>query len=200
MLNLASLDFLGLGDDEEVLVRGPLIAFHGLVTKMLLTENLMSNASMSRDMSSSFDVACHEQCSILSQCAVTLSHHMLQPLTKMLSLCQQAAARSTVARYGVGSCGPRGFYGTFDVHLDLEQQLAAFMGTQEAIIYSYDTATITSVIPAFASRPDLLVVDEACRWVGRLGRQLMGSCQLICSLFIQQVQCQFRDSLPTSIY
>jgi hypothetical protein len=31
----------------------------------------------------------------------------------------QAAARATVERYGVGSCGPRGFYGTFDVHLQV---------------------------------------------------------------------------------
>lgn len=39
----------------------------------------------------------------------------------------------------------------------LEQDLAAFMGEEEAIIYSYDIATIASVIPAFASRPDILV-------------------------------------------
>ena len=26
----------------------------------------------------------------------------------------------TVQKYGVGSCGPRGFYGTIDVHLTLE--------------------------------------------------------------------------------
>ena len=31
------------------------------------------------------------------------------------------------------------------------------MGEEEAIIYSYDIATIASVIPAFASRADILV-------------------------------------------
>jgi len=47
------------------------------------------------------------------------------------SVCSlQDTARSTVHAYGVGSCGPRGFYGTFDVHLSLEEQLAAFMGAQ----------------------------------------------------------------------
>lgn len=30
------------------------------------------------------------------------------------------AARETIHKYGVGSCGPRGFYGTIDVHLQLE--------------------------------------------------------------------------------
>lgn len=30
------------------------------------------------------------------------------------------ACRATIDKYGVGSCGPRGFYGTIDVHLQLE--------------------------------------------------------------------------------
>lgn len=47
----------------------------------------------------------------------------------------QRRARETVERYGVGSCGPRGFYGTFDVHLELEKALADFMGQEEGIIY-----------------------------------------------------------------
>lgn len=47
----------------------------------------------------------------------------------------QARGRETVEKYGVGSCGPRGFYGTFDVHLDLEKALAKFMGQEEGIIY-----------------------------------------------------------------
>jgi hypothetical protein len=37
------------------------------------------------------------------------------------------AARETIHKYGVGSCGPRGFYGTIDVHLQLEVR-AAGMG------------------------------------------------------------------------
>ena len=32
----------------------------------------------------------------------------------------QAACRKTIEKYGIGSCGPRGFYGTIDVHLTLE--------------------------------------------------------------------------------
>ena len=34
------------------------------------------------------------------------------------------------------------------------------MGTEEAIIYSYDLATVPSVIPAFANAKDVLVCDE----------------------------------------
>ncbi|KAH8299773.1 hypothetical protein KR044_005784 [Drosophila immigrans] len=63
-------------------------------------------------------------------------------------------------KYGVGSCGPRGFYGTMDVHLDLEDRLAKFMGLEEAIVYSYGFSTVASAIPAYAKRGDLIFVDE----------------------------------------
>eukprot|EP00882_Tetradesmus_deserticola_P008287 GHRQ01008737.1.p1 GENE.GHRQ01008737.1~~GHRQ01008737.1.p1 ORF type:complete len:565 (+),score=217.81 GHRQ01008737.1:326-2020(+) len=84
----------------------------------------------------------------------------------------QRRAKETVERYGVGSCGPRGFYGTFDVHLELEAALAQFMGQEEAIIYSYDISTIASVIPAFASRQDILVLDEGVSYPIQQGAKL----------------------------
>ena len=34
------------------------------------------------------------------------------------------------------------------------------MGAEEAILYSYDLATLPSVIPAFANKKDLIVCDE----------------------------------------
>ena len=51
------------------------------------------------------------------------------------------AAESGARQYGIGSCGPRGFYGTIDCHLKLEEDIAQFMGVEEAIIYSCVTAT-----------------------------------------------------------
>jgi serine palmitoyltransferase len=36
-------------------------------------------------------------------------------------------ARDALDRYGCGSCGPRGFYGTIDQHLIFEAALAKFM-------------------------------------------------------------------------
>ena len=47
-----------------------------------------------------------------------------------------------------------------DVHLQLESDLARFIGTPGAVVYSYDVATVSSVLPAFAKRNDLIVVDE----------------------------------------
>ena len=63
---------------------------------------------------------------------------------------------------GCGSCGPRGFYGTLDEHMELEDKIASFMGVPESIMYSDAASTAASVIPAFAKRSDMVFVDEAC--------------------------------------
>ncbi|KAM9306699.1 LOW QUALITY PROTEIN: serine palmitoyltransferase 1 [Pholidichthys leucotaenia] len=70
-------------------------------------------------------------------------------------------ALASLKKYGVGTCGPRGFYGTFDVHLELESRVAKFMKTEEAIIYSYGFATVASAVPAYSKRGDIIFVDEA---------------------------------------
>ena len=43
-----------------------------------------------------------------------------------------------------------------DVHLELEERLAKFMRTEEAILYSYGFSTIASVIPAYSKRGDVI--------------------------------------------
>uniref|UniRef100_A0A1D1Y5X7 serine C-palmitoyltransferase n=1 Tax=Anthurium amnicola TaxID=1678845 RepID=A0A1D1Y5X7_9ARAE len=67
-------------------------------------------------------------------------------------------------KYGVGSCGPRGFYGTIDVHLDCEARIAKFLGTPDSVLYSYGISTIFSVIPAFCKKGDIIVADEGVHW------------------------------------
>ncbi|XP_073009466.1 long chain base biosynthesis protein 1b [Typha latifolia] len=70
----------------------------------------------------------------------------------------------SLEKYGVGSCGPRGFYGTIDVHLDCETKIAKFLGTPDSILYSYGISTIFSVIPAFCKKGDIIVADEGVHW------------------------------------
>ncbi|KAK3611972.1 hypothetical protein CHS0354_011630 [Potamilus streckersoni] len=72
----------------------------------------------------------------------------------------EAVTIKCLRKYGVGSCGPRGFYGTMDVHLELEDRLAKFMHCEEAILYSYGFATIASAIPAYSKRGDVIFCDE----------------------------------------
>lgn len=79
------------------------------------------------------------------------------------------SAIRTVEKYGVGSCGPRGFYGTIDVHLELEQHLAKYMQVEDGIIYSYGFSTVASAIPAYSKRGDVIFADEACHFAIQKG-------------------------------
>lgn len=72
----------------------------------------------------------------------------------------QQASKEALSKYGCGSCGPRGFYGTIDTHLQLEDAISKFTHTDGAIMYSDGASTCTSTVAAFAKRGDLLVVDE----------------------------------------
>ena len=93
--------------------------------------------------------------------------------TNFLGLLQhpkvQDQCEAAIHKYGCGSCGPRGFYGTIDVHLELERRVARFLGQHDSLLYSYDYATATSTIPAFAKREDVLIVDAGCHWGIRNG-------------------------------
>ncbi|GFP86779.1 long chain base biosynthesis protein 1 [Phtheirospermum japonicum] len=76
----------------------------------------------------------------------------------------QESCTKALEKYGVGSCGPRGFYGTIDVHLDCEARIAKFLGTPDSILYSYGLSTMFSTIPAFCKKGDVVVVDEGVHW------------------------------------
>jgi len=73
----------------------------------------------------------------------------------------KAQSKEALTTYGCGSCGPRGFYGTIDAHLRLEEAMASFLKTDAAILYSDAASASTSAVAAFAKRGDLLIVDES---------------------------------------
>jgi len=85
-----------------------------------------------------------------------------------LGLASDASIRSACVRTleskGLGSCGPRGFYGTYPEHLKAERDIAAFFGTEQGILYPFGACTVSSVIACMANRDDVLIVDEG---VGR---------------------------------
>lgn len=80
-----------------------------------------------------------------------------------------------VRTYGVGTCGPTGFYGTLDVHVQLEKDLAKFIGTEEAILYPQGFSTLSSVIPCFSKRGDLIVCDDSVNFSIQKGVQISRS-------------------------
>ncbi|RKP31696.1 PLP-dependent transferase [Metschnikowia bicuspidata] len=72
----------------------------------------------------------------------------------------KAVARECISMVGVGACGPPNFYGTQDVHVRLEEDLARFLGAEQAILYGQDFVTAGSVVNAFLKRGDVAVVDS----------------------------------------
>ncbi|KAG8956945.1 serine palmitoyltransferase component, partial [Tulasnella sp. 419] len=84
-------------------------------------------------------------------------------------------AIETLRKYGLGSCGPPGFYGTIDVHVQLEKDIASFLGTESTIIYSQGFTTISSVIPAFCKRGDIIVADRGVNFGIQKGLQISRS-------------------------
>lgn len=84
-------------------------------------------------------------------------------------------AIAALRKYGVGSCSPPGFYGTIDVHMALEADIARFIGMDKCIIYSQGFITIASVIPAFSKRGDIIVADRGVNFAIQKGLQVSRS-------------------------
>lgn len=84
-------------------------------------------------------------------------------------------AIQTLRTYGVGPCGPPQFYGTQDVHMKTEADIAAYLGTESCIVYAQAFSTISSVIPAFCKRGDIIVADRAVNYSIRKGLEISRS-------------------------
>lgn len=81
-------------------------------------------------------------------------------------------AINTLRTYGVGPCGPPQFYGTQDVHMKTESDIAAYLGSESCILYAQGFSVISSVIPAFCKRGDVIVTDKAANYSVRKGIEL----------------------------
>jgi serine palmitoyltransferase len=84
-------------------------------------------------------------------------------------------AIQTLRTYGVGPCGPPQFYGTQDVHMKTEADIATFLGTEGCIVYAQAFSTISSVIPSFCKRGDIIVADRAVNYSIRRGLEVSRS-------------------------
>jgi glycine C-acetyltransferase len=64
------------------------------------------------------------------------------------------------SRYGAGPGAVRFISGTYDVHVELEKELARFHGREEAMVFSSAYATIVSTIVPLVSKETVLISDE----------------------------------------
>ncbi len=70
------------------------------------------------------------------------------------------AARKAIDKYGTGCAGSRFLNGTLDIHVRLEEELAAFTGKEAALVFSTGFQVNIGVIPALLGRNDYLLLDE----------------------------------------
>lgn len=62
--------------------------------------------------------------------------------------------------------------GRTDVHLELERDIAQFLRVPAAINYAQGFSAISSVIPAFCKRGDIVVADRGCNFAIQKGIQI----------------------------
>ncbi len=70
------------------------------------------------------------------------------------------AAIDAIDKYGVGSGSVRTITGTIDVHDQLEQELAAFKGTEAALVFQSGYATNLGVLSSILTPDDVVISDE----------------------------------------
>jgi 8-amino-7-oxononanoate synthase len=72
---------------------------------------------------------------------------------------RQAAIEAT-ERYGTSCTGSRFLNGTLELHLELERQLAEFVGMEAALVFSTGYQTNVGTISALVSRGDFVITDK----------------------------------------
>ena len=70
------------------------------------------------------------------------------------------AAIAAIKKYGTGCAGSRFLNGTLDIHVELENRLARFIGKEESIIYSTGFQVNMGVVSCLTGRDDCLIWDE----------------------------------------
>ncbi|MEW5958293.1 MAG: pyridoxal phosphate-dependent aminotransferase family protein [Chloroflexota bacterium] len=72
----------------------------------------------------------------------------------------QAAARAALEEFGSGTHGVRVLAGTTRLHVELEQTIARFKGTEDALALSSGYVTNLGVIAALLGRNDVVISDK----------------------------------------
>jgi 8-amino-7-oxononanoate synthase len=85
------------------------------------------------------------------------------------------AALDAIRKYGTGCAGSRFLNGTLDIHIELEQKMAEFVGKDEAIVFSTGYQVNQGALPALTGRQDYIIIDELVHASIMVGRQLSPS-------------------------
>ena len=88
------------------------------------------------------------------------------------------AAIAATKKYGTGCAGSRFLNGTLDIHVQLEHELAEFVGKDEALVYSTGFSVNEGVVSCLTDRNDYILCDDRDHASIVDGRRLSFSTQL----------------------
>ena len=71
-----------------------------------------------------------------------------------------SAASEALHKYGTGCAGSRFLNGTLDLHVQLEKEIAEFIGKDEALVYSTGFTVNSGVISCLTGRKDYIIRDD----------------------------------------
>jgi len=80
-----------------------------------------------------------------------------------------------VRKYGMSTSSPRALAGTNDLHIDLEDQVARFVGKESAMVFSMGFQTNATAFPALVGKGCLVISDELNHASIRFGARLSGA-------------------------
>ena len=73
----------------------------------------------------------------------------------------KAAAIVALEKYGTGCSGSPFLNGTLDIHVQLQKRLAAFLGKEDALLFSTGFLANLGIISAIAAKGDYILCDRA---------------------------------------
>lgn len=85
------------------------------------------------------------------------------------------AVEECVKRYGVTYCSPRADVGTSELALEVEREVADFVGKPAAMVFSMGYVTNASTFPALVTKGCLIISDELNHASIRIGARLSGA-------------------------
>ncbi|KAF2666945.1 serine palmitoyl transferase subunit [Microthyrium microscopicum] len=106
------------------------------------------------------------------------------------------AVENAIKKYGLSVCSSRGDAGTSDLHLDVEDLVANFVGKKAAMVFSMGYVTNTGVFPALAGKGSVIISDELNHNSIRTGTRLSGAfIQTFKHNDMQSLEKVLRDSI-----
>lgn len=70
------------------------------------------------------------------------------------------ASKKAIDKYGSGCAGSRFLNGSLDIHTELEEKLAAYVGKDEALVFSTGYQVNLGVISSVVGRHDYIIMDD----------------------------------------